>query len=202
MVTPALALRFWQKYRSAASQNSYCTENIVQNMKRIMSAAANWEKKWVDQTTIWSWAIARIHPWRRWWRTWLSSLSTRYIFLTATKEQRSFFYFFLLQGKVDYCFRTNPGQPLAAGKQPLSRTLLLGRSSHYCARNFNLQCLDCYWQLAAPLPHPPIPTLSSVPGSTRNQTFGRGKYNYNYSQTLQTSPTPVHNCYVQLRDKT
>lgn len=42
---PQIFLYVRQKYRNASSQNSYCTGNLVQNMKRMMSTAANQEKK-------------------------------------------------------------------------------------------------------------------------------------------------------------
>lgn len=168
-------------------------------MKRMNSTAVNQDKKkWGNQATIWFRVIARTHPPRQRWRTWLSSPLTRYIFLTATEEQRSFFSSLLLQGEVDYCCRTNPGRPLAVRKQPLSLTLLPRRSSHYCARNFNLRCLDCCWQPAAT----PPTLLSLCRGGPHSRPKHLAVVNKSASQTPQTSPTPARNCCVQLRDKT
>lgn len=105
----------------------------------------------------------------------------------------------LRQGEVDYCCRTNPGRPLAVRKPPLSLTLLLRRSSHYCTRNFNLRCLNCCWQPAADSrPHLSLSPLCRAALTTKHLVVG----NKSASQTLQTSPTPARNCCVQLGDKT
>lgn len=73
----------------------------------------------------------------------LAQLALNHIhFPDCNKGAEELFSSLLLQGEVDYCCRTNPGRPLTVRKQPPSLTLLPRRNGHYCARNFNLRCLD------------------------------------------------------------
>lgn len=132
----------------------------------------------------------------------LAQLALNHIhFPDCNRGAEELFSSLLLQGEVDYCCRTNPGRPLTVRKQPLSLTLLPRRGGHYRARNFNLGCLDCCWQPAAPsLALPPSTSLFLLCWAALTSKHFE-VVNKSASQTGQASPTPARNCRVQFRDK-
>lgn len=82
------------------------------------------------------------------------------------------FSFLLLQGEVDYCFRTNPGQPLVVWETTAESHLVAETQQPLLRQNFNLR-LPLLLLTACCCP----PPLSPVPGSARNQTLGGSKWN-------------------------
>lgn len=134
------SLYVWQKYRNASSQNSYCTGNIVQNMKRMMSTAANQEKKKMrrsNRNLIQSYcpntsSEAAVEN--------LAQLAlNKTHFPDCNRGAEEVFSFLLLQGEVDYCFRTNPGQPLVVWETTAESHLVAETQQPLLRQNFNLR---------------------------------------------------------------
>lgn len=172
---PRIFLYVWQKYRNASSQNSYCTANIVhckiwkewcpqlrtkKKKKKMRRSNRNLIQSYCPNTS----SEAAVEN--------LAQLAlNKTHFPDCNRGAEEVFSFLLLQGEVDYCFRTNPSQPLAVWETTAESHLVAERrSSHYCARNFNLR-LPLLLLTACCSP----PPLSPVPGSARNQTLAGSK---------------------------